>query len=72
MTQIICPVNDTTGVCETMQSAGAGLGVFIQFMGQALPTLLIILAMVGIIVAVGFGIATVIRRSISGVSVRGR
>jgi len=27
---ITCPVNDSTGVCSTMDSAGAGLGVFIQ------------------------------------------
>ncbi len=68
---ITCPVNDTTGVCTTMDSAGAGLGVFIQYMGLALPTLLIILAMVGIIVAVGFGIAHVVKRSVQG-SVRTR
>jgi F0F1-type ATP synthase assembly protein I len=61
---ISCPVNDTTGVCATMDSAGAGLGVFIQYMGSALPVLLIVLAMVGIIVAVGYGIAKVISGSI--------
>jgi F0F1-type ATP synthase assembly protein I len=61
---ISCPVNDTTGVCATMDSAGAGLGVFIQYMGSALPVLLIVLAMVGIIVAVGYGIAKVIAGSI--------
>ena len=64
---ITCPVNDTTGVCATMDSAGAGLGVFIQYMGTALPVLLIVLAMVGIIVAVGYGIAKVISGSISSV-----
>lgn len=66
---IECPINDTTGVCNTMDSAGAGLGVFIQYMGMALPTLLIILAMVGIIVAVGYGIAHVIKKSVTGVVV---
>lgn len=64
---IQCPVNDTSGVCETMNGAGAGLGVFIQYMGQALPALLIILAMVGIIVAVGYGIAKVVEGGISRV-----
>ncbi len=54
-------------IFEVMQSSGAGLGSFIQFMSRSLPVLLIILVMVGIIVAVGFGIATVIRRSIQGV-----
>lgn len=62
---ITCPVNDT-GICTTMDSAGAGLGVFIQYMGTALPSLLIILAMVGIIVAIGMGIAYVIKKSIVG------
>lgn len=61
---IVCPENDT-GICSTMDSAGAGLGVFIQYMGTALPALLIILAMVGIIVAVGYGIAHVVRGSIT-------
>jgi hypothetical protein len=27
---ITCPVNDTSGVCGTMEGAGAGLGIFIQ------------------------------------------
>jgi F0F1-type ATP synthase assembly protein I len=53
-----------------MEGAGAGLGIFIQYMGQALPVLLIILAMVGIIFAVGSGIALVIKGSISKVHVR--
>lgn len=67
---ITCPVNDTTGVCATMESAGAGLGVFIQYMGTALPSLLIVLALVGIIVAVGYGIAKVVGSSIQRVQVR--
>jgi F0F1-type ATP synthase assembly protein I len=53
-----------------MEGAGAGLGIFIQYMGQALPTLLIILAMVGIIVAVGFGIAYVIKGSMQKLHLR--
>jgi len=67
---ITCPVNDSSGVCSTMEGAGAGLGIFIQYMGQALPVLLIILAMVGIIVAVGYGIALVIKNSMSKVHLR--
>jgi len=67
---ITCPVNDTSGVCATMDSAGAGLGVFIQYMGTALPVLLIVLALVGIIVAVGMGIASVVKGSIQRVNIR--
>ena len=69
---ITCPANDSTGVCETMDSAGAGLGVFIQYMGQALPALLIILAMVGLIVAIGYSIAHVVKKSVAGTTVRTR
>ena len=53
-----------------MDSAGAGLGVFIQYMGIALPALLIILGIVGVIVAVGYGIAHVVRNSMTKVSYR--
>jgi len=53
-----------------MEGAGAGLGVFIQYMGQALPVLLIILAMVGIIVAVGYGISFVIKKSMTGLHLK--
>jgi F0F1-type ATP synthase assembly protein I len=67
---ISCPVNDTSGVCGTMEGAGAGLGIFIQYMGQALPVLLIILAMVGIIVAVGMGIAYVIKGAMRNVTLK--
>lgn len=67
---ITCPINDTVGVCSTLDSAGAGLGVFIQYMGIALPALLIILGIVGVIVAVGYGIAHVVRNSMTKVSYR--
>lgn len=44
--------------------------IFIQYMGQALPVLLIILAMVGIIVAIGYGIASVVKGSITKIHTR--
>lgn len=67
---ISCPENDTVGVCATMDSAGAGLGIFIDYMGTALPTLLIILVLVGVISAIGIGIAYVIKGSIQKVATR--
>ena len=54
MATITCPENST--ICTTMDDAGAGLGVFIQYLAQALPILLIILAVVGVIVGVGYGL----------------
>ncbi len=53
---------------DVLRSSGAGLSTFIQFMSRSLPVLLIILVMVGIIVAVGLGISTVIRKSMVGSS----
>jgi len=67
---ITCPANDTLGICGVMESAGSGIGVFIQYLGQSLPFLLIVLAVVGIIIAIGVGIATVIKKSIVSVHVR--
>jgi F0F1-type ATP synthase assembly protein I len=40
-------VNDSTGLCTTLESTGVGIGVFLQSLAQALPLLLIILAIVG-------------------------
>lgn len=59
-------VNDTSGLCGTMESTGAGLGVFLQYLGQALPGLLIVLALIGIVVAIGLGVAGVIKGAIHG------
>lgn len=63
MTTIVCP-NDSD-ICATMQGAGAGLGVFIQYMGIALPALLLILAVIGIIIAVGYAVARVIEKAVT-------
>ena len=57
---ITCPANASTTICQLMQESGAGLGSFIEYLGQALPTLLIMLIVVGIVGAVGFAIAAVI------------
>jgi F0F1-type ATP synthase assembly protein I len=66
---IACPENGT-GVCSIMEEAGAGLGIFIQYLGQALPTLLLILIIVGIVGAIGFAIASVISGFISTVKMK--
>jgi cytochrome c biogenesis factor len=67
---ITCPVNDTIGICTTMDSAGAGLGVFLQYMGVALPPLLIILGIVAVIVAVGMGVAHLITKGMTSTRVK--
>lgn len=67
---ITCPVNDTIGVCSTLDSAGAGLGVFIQYLGIALPAFLITLAVIGVFVVVGGAIGYVIRNAMTKVHVK--
>lgn len=63
MTAITCPENGT--ICQTMDDAGAGLGVFIGYLASSLPLLLIILAIVGVVVAVGVGLGKVISNAVS-------
>jgi F0F1-type ATP synthase assembly protein I len=60
---ITCPVNDSIGICNTLDSTGAGLGVLFQYLGASLPVLLIVLAVIGGIVAIIMAIAMVIRKS---------
>lgn len=43
-------------IYQVMASSGAGLGIFIHILGQALPLLLIGLAFVGILIVIGFAI----------------
>lgn len=66
---ITCPVNGT-GVCDTMAEAGAGLGIFLGYIVQSLPLLLITLAMVSIVVAIGVGIGYLITHSFKTTHVR--
>jgi len=63
-------ITDPNGVCTTMESAGAGLGIFLQYLGAALPAFLLILAIIGVVIAVGYAIAFVIKRSLSGVHMK--
>ena len=64
VTTITCPVNESTGICSLLTETGAGLGVFIGYMGQSLPTLLIVIGVVGGIVAVVFAVAKLISSGI--------
>jgi hypothetical protein len=45
-----------------MSSASIGLARFIQYMGEALPVLLVILAITGIIITIGYSIAYIIKK----------
>jgi F0F1-type ATP synthase assembly protein I len=53
-----------------MEGTGAGLGIFLQYLGQALPPFLIILGMIAVVIAIGIAIAMVIKKAVTYVHVR--
>jgi hypothetical protein len=55
---------ESNGIYTTMRGAGAGIGIFMLFLGEALPILLIGLIMVAIVIAVAFAIVYVIKHGI--------
>jgi hypothetical protein len=57
------PVTNTP-IYQVMDSAGAGMGTFIQFISQALPLLILILIAVGIVITIGYAVAYSIKRSL--------
>lgn len=64
---VSCQTNDTVGICSTLDSTGAGLGVFLQYLGATLPIFILILAVIGGIVAIFYAIASIIGKSLGGV-----
>jgi len=50
-------------VYEIMNSSGAGLGIFMNFMGQALPVLLLLLSFIGIVFVIGYSIVLFFKHS---------
>ena len=62
---ITCPVNDSTGICNILDSTGAGIVVFLQYLVIVLPVFLIILGVIGGVVAIIMAIAHVIRTAVT-------
>lgn len=58
----VIPVEEETTLYGLMSGFGAGLGMFFIYLSASLPVLLIVLAVVGIIIMVGGGVAYAIRR----------
>ena len=48
-------------IYDILDSSGAGLGMFLVFIGQSIPILLIGLMIVGIIIAVGYGLVKIFK-----------
>jgi hypothetical protein len=63
---ITCPVNSTLGVCDLLSEVGAGLGIFFGYLGQSLPALVLILAVIGAVVTIFYAVAKVIGGSFHG------
>jgi len=68
MVYFTCPTDNASGICAMLDETGAGLGNLFYYLGQSLPTFLLILAIIGavvsIIMAVVFVIKTVVVRRI--------
>jgi F0F1-type ATP synthase assembly protein I len=63
---VTCPTNDSFNICSLMDSMGSGLGIFFEKIAQSLPVLLLVLAVITIVVAVGMAVANVIKKGIQG------
>lgn len=63
---IICPVNSTSNICGLMVESGAGLGAFIQLMGESVPYLLLVIIIITIVGAIAFAVGSVIVYYIRG------
>lgn len=59
---VTCPENDVENICHTIQGPTAGLAKLFEYLGTSSGRLLITLAMVGLIAAIGFAIAFAIKR----------
>lgn len=57
-------INDSNGLCSTLESTGTGLGVFLNAIKTPLIGFVLVLALIGGIVAVFYSIATMISNSI--------
>lgn len=64
---VTCPTgeNDINNICHTIQGPAAGLGLLFQYLGTSSGRLLIVLAMVGLIAAIGFAIAFAIKKIVN-------
>jgi hypothetical protein len=61
-----CPADDPLGgACETIKGASAGIAKFIELISTPTGLLLVVLITIGVLAAIGFAIALVIKRAIT-------
>ena len=58
------------GINETLQEAGAGLGGFLTAIQDPVVNIVLALGIIGGILAIFYGIASVIKRAVGGASAR--
>lgn len=61
------PSITTNSIFQLLNSAGAGLGRFIQIISTPLSIFLILLVMIGVIILIGYTIANTVKSSLQGV-----
>ena len=61
-----CPSPETWGICSLLNEVSQGLGLLITAIAQSVPVLLIVVAVVGIIAGIGFGLKKMLSGAIGG------
>jgi hypothetical protein len=59
-------INDTNGVCGTLESAGTGLGTFLSAIQSPLVAFALVFGIIGGIVAIFLAVGTMIRKTVVG------
>lgn len=59
-------INDSNGVCGTLESAGVGLGTFLSAIQSPLVAFALVFGIIGGIVAIFLAIGTMIRKLVVG------
>jgi hypothetical protein len=62
---VVTPSVERDSTYQVMASGGAGLGIFMQYLAQALPLLVLSLIVVTIIIIIGFSIVKPLRQAIA-------
>jgi hypothetical protein len=58
---VACDPADTHGYCHMIEAPSAGIGLFFQYLTSPLGSLLFILALIGVMAAIGFAIAHMVK-----------
>jgi len=56
-------INDTVGICSTLESSGTGLGVFLSAIQSPLVAFILVIGIIGGIIGIFVAVGSVIKNS---------